>query len=110
MQEKLNKLIEISGFLRQTEIGEKLLNMKNALEKGECILAVMGQFSAGKSYLINNIIGKTILPVHITETTAAITLIRYGVKEYALLRLPLSNLSIFGRVEIIMTNCNRLQT
>ncbi len=85
MQEKLNKLIEISGFLRQTEIGEKLLNMKNALEKGECILAVMGQFSAGKSYLINNIIGKTILPVHITETTAAITLIRYGVKEYALL-------------------------
>ncbi len=43
----------------------------------------MGQFSAGKSCLINNLVEKEVLPVHITETTAIVTFIRYGKEEYA---------------------------
>lgn len=82
MNENLEQLMTISNYLNLSDYSMRLLKMQQALEKKEYLLTVMGQFSAGKSRLINNILGKEILPVHITETTAMITLIRYGEEEY----------------------------
>lgn len=82
MIETLDKLLEISDFLGNCTFLEGISQMKSALEKKEYLLTVMGQFSAGKSRLINNLVGKQILPVHITETTALITFIHYGTEEY----------------------------
>lgn len=41
-------------------------------------MAFIGQFSAGKSYLINNLLERKLLPQGITETTPLLTYIRYN--------------------------------
>lgn len=42
------------------------------------LVAVIGEFNAGKSSFINAILGDELLPVGVTPTTEAIELIRYG--------------------------------
>lgn len=79
----ITKIREIASFLNDSSEDEILNIMQEALEKKEYLISFMGQFSAGKSKLINNILQNEILPVHITETTAVITLIRFGESEYA---------------------------
>lgn len=83
MQEKIAKLKEISAYLKEDAYSEQLARMERMLEKKEYLLTVMGQFSAGKSRLINSLLNRAVLPVHITETTAVVTLIRYGREERA---------------------------
>ena len=83
MLDTIKKIRDVASFLNDSSENETLDIMQEALEKKEYLISFMGQFSAGKSKLINNILQKDILPVHITETTAVITLIRYGESEYA---------------------------
>src|ERR1700680_4718772 len=45
------------------------------------LLVVVGEFNAGKSALLNELIGARILEEGVTPTTAAISLIRYGERE-----------------------------
>lgn len=79
----IEEMRAIAAFLGDMDVNATLDVMQDALEKKEYLVSFMGQFSAGKSKLINNILQKEVLPVHITETTAVITLIRYGETEYA---------------------------
>ncbi len=60
---------------------ENLENMASVYEEGLCFIAFIGQFSAGKSSLLNNIIGKKILPTGRLETTPLLSYIRFGEKE-----------------------------
>ena len=83
MIEVVDKLIEIAEVTESHDYDMQLKRIKEMLKKREYLVSIMGQFSAGKSKLINNIVGKNIVPVHTTETTALITLIKYGEKEYA---------------------------
>ena len=83
MEEKLDEMIEISDYLKDSSASEQLKRMKQALSDKRYILTVMGQFSAGKSRLINNILDKKVLPVHISETTALLTYVFYSEDEYA---------------------------
>lgn len=43
-----------------------------------CLLVVAGEFNAGKSALINALLGETVLAEGVTPTTAAVTLLTYG--------------------------------
>lgn len=81
MKDKINKLIEISEYLDDNESVIQLKCLEDSLENNSYILSIMGEFSAGKSSLINNLLGKQILPVHKTETTARVTFIKYGEEE-----------------------------
>jgi small GTP-binding protein len=45
------------------------------------LLVVVGEFNAGKSALLNELLGSRILAEGVTPTTAAITLVRYGERE-----------------------------
>lgn len=49
-------------------------------------VAILGQFKAGKSSFINNIIGKDVLPVGVIPVTTVITRLRYGPKEKAIVK------------------------
>lgn len=64
----------------QTVARQDLLKeLADKLEKNEFVLAVVGEFSRGKSTLINALLGyHDLLPTSIEPTTAAITLISYG--------------------------------
>jgi GTPase SAR1 family protein len=57
-------------FRRIDEIVEKPLK-----------LAVLGEFSSGKSTFINRLIGKEILPTGITPVTSVVTILEYGEEE-----------------------------
>lgn len=49
-------------------------------------VAILGQFKAGKSSFINNLIGKNVLPVGVIPVTTVITRLRYGPKERAIVK------------------------
>lgn len=81
MKEQLEQLKTITNYLHLPAYSEKILRLEQELSGKEYLLTVMGPFSAGKSCLLNNLIGREILPVHITETTARITFIRYAEQD-----------------------------
>jgi GTPase SAR1 family protein len=83
---KFDALIEVAQFLNTHEEQARLEKLQEIHARGEFLLTVWGQFSSGKSKLINNLLGENILPVHRPETTAVLTYIRYtndGCLEYA---------------------------
>lgn len=80
-----NKYMEIAEYLKAFDVVTELNQIDKIKENSNYILSFMGQFSAGKSKLINNILDRNILPVHITETTPIITFLSYGKEEYAVL-------------------------
>lgn len=82
MLDILEKHKEISMFLNDENSGKDIDLMKRAIEEKKFLLCFVGQFSAGKSKLINNIIGKELLPVHSSESTQVVTFIKYGKEEH----------------------------
>ena len=73
-------LLQDENLMRQLETIEKQLGEQTFN------LPLIGQFSAGKSMLLNNLLGEEILPVKVTETTAFITYIAYGEVPQVIIR------------------------
>src|SRR5262245_10257406 len=86
-------LIDVSGhlsFLRQvvdrhvhsasarTQVLDRLSALDARAHDPKLYLAVIGEFSAGKSTLINGILRTPLLKSSVEATTAAITRIQYG--------------------------------
>ncbi|OHY96321.1 hypothetical protein BI375_02070 [Vibrio rotiferianus] len=69
----------------QTRI--QLENLQSSMENKQFYLPVVGQFSAGKSHFINNLLGRDILPTLTTETTSFLTTIRFGEQDKLLIKL-----------------------
>ena len=78
----LDKYNEIAKYLNEDYIINDIENMKESIREKKFLLSFVGQFSAGKSKLINNIVGQDILPVHLTETTQVVTFIKYSPLNY----------------------------
>lgn len=74
---------EISGVVKKT-----LPKIRQKHESPKLVMAVMGEFSAGKSTLINAILGEPILTAKVKPTTAILTFIRYGKRPSASVFLP----------------------
>jgi GTP-binding protein EngB required for normal cell division len=71
----------ILSLNRQSEACEKLL-----VENPPIDVAIVGQFKAGKSSFINDLIGREILPIGVTPVTTVITRLYYGAKERAVVK------------------------
>ena len=80
----LDKTIE---FYEKEEEMEKNKNvfekLKQDLENGEFSIVVVGEFSAGKSTLLNALMKKRILPSFTNETTATVNFLRHKEKSRA---------------------------
>lgn len=74
----IEKGIEIATWLGKDQDVYMMEGIKRLEDRGEHFVTFWGHYSAGKSRLINNIIGRDILPVQSRESTAALTYIRYG--------------------------------
>ena len=78
----LDKTIE---FYEKEEEMEKNKNifekLKQDLENGEFSIVVVGEFSAGKSTLLNALMKKRILPSFTNETTATVNFLRHKEKS-----------------------------
>jgi len=66
---------------RQLQILNNLTENRSVID-----VAVLGQFKAGKSSFINNLLRKDILPVGVIPVTSVITRVYYGEREYVLVR------------------------
>lgn len=78
----LNNYIEISEYLNDRETKSLLNSFVEKLNNHNYLLPFIGQFSAGKSKLINHLLGRELLPTNTLETTAFLTYISYG-EEHA---------------------------
>ena len=69
-----------------TAVGtDKILSLKERLEKDSFKVLVIGEFKRGKSTFINALMGEKILPAYITPCTAVINEVVYGEDKQAML-------------------------
>lgn len=67
--------------LDNDECAGVFLKLYNDLEKGEFSIVVVGEFSAGKSTLLNALMKKKVLPSFSNETTATVNFLRHSDKS-----------------------------
>ncbi|OWF42783.1 uncharacterized protein LOC110460595 [Mizuhopecten yessoensis] len=77
----IEDLLRTEGTVRdlKQELGQHIERMK----KGDCVFVVAGETSAGKSSLLNLLLGQPILPSFTGSSTSVITRISYGKKMNA---------------------------
>ncbi len=76
----LSKAVEFSksnGFEKEAE---SLAAQYNNVKNEEFVITVIGEFSNGKSYLLNALMGEKLLPSYSGEATAAINFLRHKAK------------------------------
>lgn len=76
-------LLNIAQKYNLPDVVEEITAVKELDIQHNCFISFIGQFSSGKSSLINNILNRKLLPQGITETTPLLTYISYGVDEKA---------------------------
>lgn len=69
----LRVLDDLDGLQKIADFSQEIQYFKNRLEDNEFRIAVVGEYSSGKSTFINALLGQDILSHATTETTAAIT-------------------------------------
>ena len=76
----------IGQLLAEEEPGRVIqLLLEQQEQEKSFFVAFVGRYSAGKSCLINNLLGRELLPHGTTETTTALTYLRFGEEEKALI-------------------------
>ncbi len=96
--EEIARTQQLETVLSQTQPLHKLLTENEQLE-----VAVLGQFKAGKSSLINSLLHEDVLPVGVLPVTAVITRLAYGPERSATVeklngevtKIPLSDVEFF---------------
>jgi GTP-binding protein EngB required for normal cell division len=76
----------VANFIEDGGAKALLAVMRQNLASNKYYLPFFGQFSAGKSKLINHLLGFNLLPTKSQETTAFITYISYGYNNTAIIK------------------------
>ncbi|HUI40538.1 MAG TPA: dynamin family protein [Terriglobia bacterium] len=84
---RLRRLAELARDLDAGEAADDACELARRVAEGRFYVACVGQFKRGKSTLINALIGEPILPVGFIPVTAVPTVIRYGERLGARVRL-----------------------
>ncbi|MFT4414152.1 dynamin family protein [Fredinandcohnia humi] len=79
---RLSYLYEIMSKNEDEENSYKILQLLDKLDKSEYMIGFSGHFSAGKSSMINELIGENLLPSSPIPTSANLVKVKTG-KEYA---------------------------
>ena len=79
----LDLVTEIAARYEIAAISGLLASVRATTRQEEITVAVLGRFKAGKSSLLNDILGRQILPVGVIPVTAVVTEIRGGAREHA---------------------------
>lgn len=95
--ELVARLLVVEALLHEEERRSSIVRTRQRLERGKFVLAVVGEFSSGKSFLLNALLGKFryeemsggarqvvgLLATDINPSTATITELEYGVPTEA---------------------------
>ncbi len=85
--EALRRIAEISTQLAAEHITTEACDLAERVSEGRFYLACVGQFKRGKSTLIDALVGEHILPTGVIPVTTVPTVIRYGDKRVARVRI-----------------------
>jgi hypothetical protein len=77
-----SELENVAKEIELSEFGGNIAKVSADVQKQEIMVPVIGVFSAGKSTLINNVIGSDILPAAITPETSLAMELRYSERDY----------------------------
>lgn len=83
LQSDFELLLEAADILEFPLDAQHLTRLQQDVENETYDLVFWGGFDAGKSSLLNNLLGRELLPTQTQETTPFLTFIRYGVGEFA---------------------------
>ena len=78
--------LHVARARRDDQVGTQARHLLGRLAENRFVLAVIGQFSRGKSTLMNAILGDAYLPTGVLPTTAVVTKINYGSTPRAMVR------------------------
>lgn len=84
-QQLNSQLSQLTFVLKELELQQeitKVHNMKEQLANDQFLLAVVGEFSRGKSTFINALLGKKLLPSSAKPTTTILNTIRYSEEPF----------------------------
>ena len=102
-------LLESATELNLNQDSISLSQMKDIYEENICFVAFIGQFSSGKSSLINNLVKKNILPTGRLETTPLLTYIRYGKEERGVFHYIDGTEKMVSKDDIVDIKQNKIQ-
>jgi hypothetical protein len=85
VDERKDALLDALDYLGKEDVVKVLNVRRENANAGDYFVAFIGQFSAGKSYLINNLLQRDLLRSGSSETTPLLTYIRYGEQECGIL-------------------------
>ena len=88
---ELNGIVErVAGLAKEYgwgNLGPQIAACRRQVQNGKGVdVAVFGRFKAGKSSLLNELAGQTVLPVGVVPVTAVVTRIWHGEREAARVR------------------------
>ncbi|MFZ0800413.1 MAG: dynamin family protein [Terriglobales bacterium] len=98
-----NKLLRIASLAEQfssTQITDDARSAAERIAEGRFYVACVGQFKRGKSTLLNALIGEPILPSGVVPVTAVPTVVRFGERLGARVRLRSGEWSEIAIVDI----------
>src|SRR4051794_20042872 len=82
LKSRINAIYEYVTEQNDPENAEKIKQLAKKLENREYVVAFCGHFSAGKSTMINNVVGENLLPSSPIPTSANLVRVKSG-EEYA---------------------------
>lgn len=77
----LGETVKLLASSKMEKFAQEVNSYVNQLKSKRFTVAVVGEFSRGKSTFVNRLFGKEIMPVGNLPTTAMLTRIRYGESE-----------------------------
>lgn len=83
----LDALVAIASTLGSVSIATEARDLAARVSEGRFYLACVGQFKRGKSTLLDALLGESVLPIGVVPVTSVPTIVRYGVKRCARVRL-----------------------
>jgi len=84
---ELNRLAELATEFGAEHIASTARSIAERISEGRFYVACIGQFKRGKSTLLNALIGQSVLPTAVVPVTSVPTIIRYGERLSARIRL-----------------------
>ena len=94
LADTLRAVLPVARRYRDEQREQEIRELLARLAAGRFQLAVVGQFSRGKTTLMNALLGDAYLPTGALPTTSVITTVRYGPRARALVRGRATDLPI----------------
>jgi GTP-binding protein EngB required for normal cell division len=84
---RLAEITRLAGEVGAAGLERAAGSLAQRLAEGRFYVACLGQFKRGKSTLLNALVGHAVLPTGVAPVTSVVTVIRYGERRAARVRL-----------------------